>query len=182
MERWLRKWYSGGTQCTGLERTTEQKNISLAEAQGAFYILAIGFVLAVLLLVGEKVLVWSCPVRDQPSTVADASHKEQQTQTSMSLLAALAFCFRGKPRKCKARTRSTHSTGTTRQQRAYTMRLSDMIATINGSQNGTVPSDKPADAPHSSADIPPTVVNGLKKWKADVTKNSDKETGERLTF
>ena len=58
MQRWTRKWYSGGARCTGLERTTSQKNIGLAEAQGAFYILAIGLVLALLVLVTEKVLGW----------------------------------------------------------------------------------------------------------------------------
>ena len=56
MQRWKRKWYSGGSRCTGLERTTAQKNISLAEAQGAFYILTIGFVLAFLVLITEKIL------------------------------------------------------------------------------------------------------------------------------
>ena len=31
-----------GNECTGLERKAEQTNISLAEAQGAFYILGLG--------------------------------------------------------------------------------------------------------------------------------------------
>ena len=39
MQRWKNKWYSIGNQCTGLERKQEQTNISLAEAQGAFFIL-----------------------------------------------------------------------------------------------------------------------------------------------
>ena len=41
--------------CTGLERTTAQTNISLAEAQGAFYILGLGLLVASLFLFGEKV-------------------------------------------------------------------------------------------------------------------------------
>ncbi|ELU17082.1 hypothetical protein CAPTEDRAFT_194620 [Capitella teleta] len=42
MERWKRKWSTSVTPCNGLERTAEQTNISLAEAQGAFYVLGIG--------------------------------------------------------------------------------------------------------------------------------------------
>ncbi len=58
MERWQNKWYPIGNKCTGLERTTSQTNISLAEAQGAFYILGIGLVLASLILFVEYVYKW----------------------------------------------------------------------------------------------------------------------------
>ena len=54
MERWESKWYPVGSKCTGLERTTSQTNISLAQAQGAFYILGIGLIMASLCLVTEK--------------------------------------------------------------------------------------------------------------------------------
>lgn len=54
MERWQSKWYPIGSKCTGLERTTSQTNISLAQAQGAFYILGIGLVMATLCLVIER--------------------------------------------------------------------------------------------------------------------------------
>ena len=49
-----RKWLTGSTRCTGLERVAAQTNISLREAQGAFYILAIGLVASVLVLVVEN--------------------------------------------------------------------------------------------------------------------------------
>lgn len=58
IERWQSKWYPVGNKCTGLERTTSQTNISLAEAQGAFYILGIGLMLAAITLVIEKTYQW----------------------------------------------------------------------------------------------------------------------------
>ena len=54
MDRWKSKWYPVGSKCTGLERTTSQTNISLAQAQGAFYILGIGLLIASLCLLTER--------------------------------------------------------------------------------------------------------------------------------
>ena len=47
----FKEWHSGG--CTGLERKVHQTNISLAEAQGAFYILGIGLTVACSMLICE---------------------------------------------------------------------------------------------------------------------------------
>ena len=44
---------SNGYRCTGLERVTSQTNISLREAQGAFYILGIGIIASILILFVE---------------------------------------------------------------------------------------------------------------------------------
>ena len=54
MDRWKSKWYPVGSKCTGLERTMSQTNISLAQAQGAFYILGIGLLIASLCLLTER--------------------------------------------------------------------------------------------------------------------------------
>lgn len=62
LEKWHRKWYAAVHRCTGLERTKEQSNISLAEAQGAFYILAIGLFVATLILASEKL--WTKTTRE----------------------------------------------------------------------------------------------------------------------
>ncbi|KAK2144069.1 hypothetical protein LSH36_788g00022 [Paralvinella palmiformis] len=54
-QRIRRRWMASSYRCTGLERVTSQTNISLREAQGAFYILGIGIVAAILILIVESV-------------------------------------------------------------------------------------------------------------------------------
>ncbi len=71
MERWQSKWYPIGSKCTGLERTTSQTNISLAQAQGAFYILGIGLVIASVCLVTERLNTLRKRTKQTPAVAKD---------------------------------------------------------------------------------------------------------------
>ncbi len=82
MERWIAKWYQGGSRCTGLERTTEQKNISLAEAQGAFYILGIGLLIATICLLIENGF---SKKKTKPATITPRTRKERMVYVNSNI-------------------------------------------------------------------------------------------------
>lgn len=54
MIRWKNKWFSDANRCTGLETAGTQSKITLAEAQGAFYLFGIGLLVALIAIVLER--------------------------------------------------------------------------------------------------------------------------------
>ena len=85
LQRWKNKWYSVGNQCSGLERTTSQNNISLSEAQGAFYILGIGLLLALIVLIGERIY-YSRKCAKEELEISQASEERVQQESKIEAI------------------------------------------------------------------------------------------------
>ena len=82
IERWTKKHYPREDQCTGLQTTASTVPIAVTDAQGAFYLLALGVALAALTAVTE-VYIHACALRirdEDKQPVIEDSDPDAQTK------------------------------------------------------------------------------------------------------
>ena len=87
LKNWISKWIPNNLQCKGLGPVTQSKQATVSDFQGAFYLLVIGIILAVVIVVVESVI--SYPFRKShsleinPPVVAISSRVAAVSSSSM---------------------------------------------------------------------------------------------------
>ena len=94
IQHWQNKWFPKGADCTGSESVGKQEQITLSHAQGAFYLLGIGILIALILLLVEHIVAnqiqrYSLLQRiirslDKHRSQSDPSENEDQTVTHIT--------------------------------------------------------------------------------------------------